>query len=171
MRYCAAYGCPWRNAEWKWAEQQAIFGTGWARADDIVAHELIHGLLDHEVPLFYQYQSGAINESLADIFGELVDLCMTPAARTRRRPRWLIGEDTPMGAFRDMQDPPRFRHPDRVRSPLWHAERLPTTVACTATAAWATRRPRLIADGGTFHGYRVGRHRTRRARRASSTRR
>ncbi len=26
VRYCAAYGCPWRNAEWKWREQQAVFG-------------------------------------------------------------------------------------------------------------------------------------------------
>ena len=46
-------------------------GWGWASADDIVAHELHpNGVQDHEDRLFYHDQSGAINESFADIFGE-----------------------------------------------------------------------------------------------------
>ncbi len=154
VRYCQSYGCPWRNAEWKWSDQQSIFGTGWARADDIVAHELTHGLLDHEVPLFYQYQSGAINESMADVFGELIDLSYA-GGRDTAGTRWLIGEDTPIGAFRDMQDPPRHRHPDRVRSRLWHTG-ASDDGGVHRNSGVGNKAASLIADGGRFNGYRVG---------------
>jgi len=153
VRYCAAYACPWRNAEWKWAEQQAVFGTGWARADDIVAHEFFHGLLDHEVPLFYQYQSGAINESLSDIFGELMDLS-DPGGTDTPAARWLIGEDSPRGAFRDMQDPPRFRHPDRVRSPLWQRSAADDG-GVHRNSGVGNKAASLMADGGSFRGVTV----------------
>ncbi len=153
VRYCASYGCPWRNAEWKWAEQQAVFGTGWARADDIVAHELVHGVLDHEVPLFYQYQSGAINESLADIIGEVFDL-VDPSGTDSPAVRWQIGEDTPRGAFRDMQDPTRFKHADRVRSPLWHVSPADDG-GVHRNSGVGNKAAALIADGGTFRGVRI----------------
>jgi len=69
-----------------------------------VAHELTHGLTEHTANLFYWYQSGAINESMSDVFGELIDLATgsddTPANR------WLIGEDLAGGYLRDMADPP-----------------------------------------------------------------
>jgi hypothetical protein len=163
VRYCASYGCPWRNAEWKWAEQQAIFGAGWARADDIVAHELTHGLLDHEAPLFYQYQSGAINESFADVFGELVDLSYVGGTDTAAS-AWRIGEDTPVGAFRDMQDPARFGHPDRVRSPRWHVSAADDG-GVHRNSGVGNKAASLIADGGSFRGYRIkGIGRTRTAR-------
>ena len=42
--------------------------------DDVVGHELTHGVTQYESGLFYYYQSGAINESLSDVFGELIDL-------------------------------------------------------------------------------------------------
>lgn len=153
VRYCAPYGCPWRNAEWKWAEQQAIFGTGWARADDIVAHELVHGLLDDEVPLFYQYQSGAINESLADIFGEVFDLS-DPGGTDTPATRWQIGEDTPRGTFRDMQDPTRFKHPDRVRSPFWHVSPADDG-GVHRNSGVGNKAAALIADGGSFRGVSI----------------
>ena len=31
VRYCNPYGCPWRNAEWKWRVQQAVFGRAGRR--------------------------------------------------------------------------------------------------------------------------------------------
>ena len=46
----------------------------YAQADDVIAHEFTHGVTERESNLFYYYQSGAINESLSDIFGEFVDL-------------------------------------------------------------------------------------------------
>ena len=163
VRYCNPYGCPWRNAEWKWRVQQAVFGTGWAKADDIVAHELTHGLLDHEVPLFYHYQSGAINESMADVFGELIDLGYS-GGRDTAASAWRIGEDSPIGAFRDMQTPGRHGHPDRVRSRRWHTG-TSDDGGVHRNSGVGNKTAYLIAEGGAFNGRRVkaiGRTRTAR---------
>jgi Zn-dependent metalloprotease len=162
VRYCGSR-CPWNNAEWTWSRQQAAFGRGWAGADDIVAHEFVHGILDHEAPLFYHYQSGAINESFADVFGELVDLSY-PKGNDRPRVKWRIGEDTPIGAFRDMKHPPRFGHPDRVRSPKWHTGP-GDDGGVHRNNGVGNKAAYLMADGGSFRGTRVrgiGRNRTAR---------
>jgi len=153
VRYCPSYGCPWRNAEWRWGPQQATFGRGWAVADDIVAHEYTHGVLDAEAPLFYHYQSGAINESIADVFGELIDLAYA-GGNDSSQSTWKIGEDTPGGHFRDMRDPTSKGHPDRVRSPKWH----------TGTSDYGgvhrnngvgNKAAYLMAAGGNFRGYSI----------------
>ncbi len=163
VRYCPRYGCPWRNAEWKWAEQQAVFGSGWAKADDIVAHEFTHGVLDAEAPLFYQYQSGAINESYADVFGELIDLSYGGGTDTKSS-KWKIGEDAPIGVFRDMRNPTRFGHPDRVRSPKWRTGAADDG-GVHRNSGVGNKAASLMADGGSFRGYKVkaiGRVRTAR---------
>ena len=139
VRYCAPFGCPWRNAEWKWAEQQAIFGKGWAKADDIVAHEFTHGVLDAEAPLFYHYQSGAINESFADVFGELIDLSYSGGKDTSstrgRSARTPPSAPSATCAIRRASDiPTACAAPSGTSAP-------PMTAASTATAASATRRP------------------------------
>jgi hypothetical protein len=163
VRYCNPYGCPWRNAQWKWREQQSIFGVGWARADDIVGHELAHGLLDHEVPLFYHFQSGAINESMADVFGELIDLSYGGGTDTSSS-AWRIGEDTPIGAFRDMQHPGRHGHPDRVRSRRWHVGAADDG-GVHRNSGVGNKAAYLIAQGGRFNGRTIrGVGRTRAAR-------
>ncbi len=61
--------CP--NARWNGS--QAIFCLGTAR-DDVTAHELMHGVTQFTANLIYQNQSGQLNESFSDVFGELVDL-------------------------------------------------------------------------------------------------
>lgn len=71
-----------------------------ARSLDVAAHEMTHGVIEKTVNLEYKFQSGALNESLADVFGAMVD-----------RDDWKIGEDValpavfPSGTMRDMQDP------------------------------------------------------------------
>ena len=50
-----------------------VFGNGYAAADDVVGHELTHGYVERTAGLFYLHQSGAINESLADTIGEVID--------------------------------------------------------------------------------------------------
>ncbi len=64
-------GCP--NASWSLIQRRAAFCTGTV-SDDLVAHELIHGLTQATANLIYQNQPGQLNESFSDIFGELVDL-------------------------------------------------------------------------------------------------
>lgn len=110
--------CPFPNAYWNGTHM--VYGAGFASADDVVGHELTHGVTDHESHLFYYYQSGAINESLSDVFGEFIDLDNGDGDQ-----RWLLGEDLPAepgqpnGAIRNMANPPQFGDPDRMRSTHW----------------------------------------------------
>ena len=73
VRFClfGGFPCPYRNAFWN--GRQVQYGEGFARADDYAGHELTHGIIDKNSQLFYWFQSGAINESLADIMGEIID--------------------------------------------------------------------------------------------------
>ena len=67
--------------------QMMVFGDAlpYAGALDVVAHELTHGVINNSADLVYQDQPGALNESFADIFGEMVE------ARTHGRPDWVQG--------------------------------------------------------------------------------
>ena len=52
-------------------------------ADDVVGHELSHGVTDKHSGLMYFFQSGAINESLSDMLGENMDLRFVTDGDTR----------------------------------------------------------------------------------------
>jgi Zn-dependent metalloprotease len=89
-----------------WDGEQMVYGPGYASADDVVAHELTHGITEKTANLFYWYQSGAINESMSDVFGEFVDLTNgTDSGAAANQVAWLLGEDLPTGALRSMSDP------------------------------------------------------------------
>jgi Zn-dependent metalloprotease len=60
--------CP--NANWNGATTNYCNGV---TADDIVAHEWGHAYTEYTHNLIYQWQSGALNESYSDIWGETVD--------------------------------------------------------------------------------------------------
>ena len=57
-----------------WDGSQAVYGDsgGWPLADDVVAHELTHGVTEHESNLYYFYQSGAINEFVLGSVGRIL---------------------------------------------------------------------------------------------------
>lgn len=62
-----------------WDGRQMVFGDGdgdifnsFTCSADIIGHELTHGVIQTEANLIYFYQSGALNESIADVFGSLV---------------------------------------------------------------------------------------------------
>lgn len=102
VRHCVVgYYCPLSNAYWN--GNQVVFGQGYAAADDVAAHELTHGVTEYESDLAYYMQPGAINESLSDIWGEFVDWYNNGAVPDSHP--WLIGEDLPIGAIRNMKDP------------------------------------------------------------------
>lgn len=63
--------CP--NAFWSSALLQMVFCAGTV-TDDVVGHELTHGVTQFTAGLIYQNQSGQLNESFSDVFGELIDL-------------------------------------------------------------------------------------------------
>ncbi len=89
-----------------WNGQIMAYGNGrtgfkpLAGALDVAGHEMTHGVIQNTANLQYKNQSGAINESFADVFAVLID-----------RANWTIGEDVvkpalfPSGALRSMANP------------------------------------------------------------------
>lgn len=96
-----------------------------ARSLDVTAHELTHAVTSASADLVYQNESGALNESMSDIFGVICESFSrsgTVDAKT-----WLLGEDiftpnTPGDALRYMDNPTRDGY-----SPDNYAERLQIT--------------------------------------------
>jgi len=154
--YCPSpASCPYENAFWDGS--QMVYGEGFASADDVVGHELAHGVTDHSSSLFYYAQSGAINEAMSDIFGELIDLG-NGAGTDDPASRWLMGEDIPgFGAIRDMQDPPSMGQPDRMQSPYYtgDVDELDGGGVHTNSGV-ANKAAYLLVDGATFNGQTVG---------------
>jgi bacillolysin len=105
--------CPMQNAFWN--GQQMVYGNSYASADDVVGHELTHAVTERSAGLLYYNQSGALNESFSDIFGETIDqLSSTGGGNDTVNARWLIGEDLPIGAIRHMMNPSLFNDPAKV---------------------------------------------------------
>src|SRR5262249_1899458 len=113
VHYCEPSGCPLQNAFWDGT--QMVYGTGFASADDVVAHELTHAVTQYSANLIYFNQSGALNESFSDIFGETVDL-LNGKGNDTAAVRWLIGEDLSIGAIRNMMNPGKFPFSDPERT-------------------------------------------------------
>lgn len=143
--------CP--NAFWN--GEQIAYCDGLADADDVVAHELTHGVTDAESNLLYYYESGAINESLSDVFGEFIDLSNgkggdSPAVR------WLLGEDLTVigGAIRDMAFPGTFGDPDKMTSAdYWTSSA--DNGGVHINSGINNKATYLMTDGDSFNGYTV----------------
>jgi bacillolysin len=96
-------GKPMDNAYWN--GKIMAYGNGkllkpLAGGLDVAGHEMTHGVIQSTANLQYKSQSGAINESFADVFGAMID-----------RANWTIGEAVatpailPSGALRDLSNP------------------------------------------------------------------
>ena len=90
-----------------------------AGALDVAAHELTHGVIDSSSNLVYRNESGALNESIADIMGVSVEHFFHPAGSGRGRADYLIGEDVFTGSaasardgVRSMENPGIYQQPD-----------------------------------------------------------
>jgi len=80
---------------------------------DVVGHEWTHGVTDYSADLIYAYESGALNESFSDIFGNVIEEYADPGSAS-----WLIGEA--FGAIRSMSDPESYGDPDTYLGPDWY---------------------------------------------------
>ncbi len=145
----------YENAAWIGSLQQMIFGSGFA-VDDVVGHELTHGVTENESGLIYAYQPGAMNESFSDIWGEYVDLTYTNGFdNDSPEVRWLMGEDVPsMGAIRNMKNPPEFGDPDRVGSPYYY-KGSNDNGGVHWNSGVINKFCYLLTDGDTFNGQTV----------------
>jgi len=85
-----------------WDGQQMVYGDGdedqpeadrlfnrFTIAIDIIGHELTHGVTQFEAKLVYSNQSGALNESMSDVFGSLVKQRILN--QTVHEADWIIG--------------------------------------------------------------------------------
>jgi Zn-dependent metalloprotease len=94
------YGRQYDNAFWD--GHQMVFGDGdgqvfgrFTASLSVIGHELCHGVTQFTADLAYEGQSGAINESLSDVFGALVE--QHARRQSAAEASWLIGE----GLFTD----------------------------------------------------------------------
>ncbi|MFJ2561943.1 M4 family metallopeptidase [Streptomyces sp. NPDC088770] len=79
-----------------WNGEQMVFGDGdgeifldFTIPVDVIGHELTHGVTQHTANLAYFGQSGALNESLSDVFGSLIK--QYTLGQTATEADWLIG--------------------------------------------------------------------------------
>ena len=91
------YSTNYANAFWD-GQGHMFFGDGDGQlftrltgSLDVIGHELTHGVTQYEANLIYQGQSGALNESLSDVFGSLVK--QYAKKQTAEEADWLIGND------------------------------------------------------------------------------
>ncbi|MFH8250835.1 M4 family metallopeptidase [Microbacterium sp. B2969] len=89
------YGRKYDNAFWNGTRM--VFGdgdgevfTGFTNSITVIAHELTHGVTEASGGLEYQGQSGALNESISDVFGALAE--QHQRGQTADEASWLIGE-------------------------------------------------------------------------------
>jgi bacillolysin len=159
VRFCSvSCGCPCANAfsgNASSVTSRMVFGNGYA-TDDIVAHEYTHRVTQLTSGLIYTNASGAINESLSDVWGEFVDLTYNSQGNDAANVRWLMGEDLSGGAIRDMEDPPNGNDPDRLGSSLYQP---PSNTADNGgvhrNSGVNNKLAYLLVDGDTFNGQTV----------------
>jgi hypothetical protein len=128
----------------------------------VVGHELTHAVIEHSAFLLYYNQSGALNESYADIFGESIDQVSTlGGGNDTAGARWLLAEDLSIGAIRNMMTPTAFGDPGKMSDSQFFC----------ASNAWDNGNTdyggvhinsgvpnhafALMVDGGTYNGRTV----------------
>ncbi len=107
-------GTNWFNANWNGQFMRYGDGNGGKplTAIDIGGHEMTHGVTSNSANLVYQNESGALNESFSDIFGNMVEYYAKPATAS-----WAMGEA--IGAIRNMQNPNQYNNPDTYKGTYW----------------------------------------------------
>jgi Zn-dependent metalloprotease len=108
------YGQQYDNAYWN--GQQMIFGDGdqvtftrFTDSYDVVGHELTHGVTQYEAGLIYWGETGALNESISDVFGTLVK--QFAYGQSVDKADWLIGNNI-------MEPLPAQHAPNAVRTAI-----------------------------------------------------
>lgn len=88
------YGQDYDNAFWN--DEQMVFGDGdgtifnrFTKSVDVIGHELTHGVTSFTANLAYEGESGALNESLSDVFGSMVK--QHTLGQSAAQADWLIG--------------------------------------------------------------------------------
>ncbi len=152
--------CP--NANWNGSTANFCSGTA---ADDIIAHEWSHAYVEYTANLIYQWQSGALNESYADIWGETIDLIngyedagedFSLRTACNSSDRWRMGEDAPLlsGPIRDLWSPTCDGDPGKVSDTDYWCSQLDNG-GVHVNSGINNHLYALLVDGGTYNGYTI----------------
>ncbi len=155
--------CP--NARWNGTYAGYCDGTA---TDDVIAHEWGHAYTEYTSGLIYQYQSGALNESYSDVWGETIDLInnymdegedvsVRTTSSCSGSLRWKIGEDATAfgGAIRDMWNPNCKGDPAKVLDPSYYYCGTADSGGVHTNSGVTNHLYALLVDGGTYNGYTV----------------
>ena len=90
------YGVKYNNAFWNGTQMTYGDGDGsifvdFTASNDVIAHELTHGVTQYTLRLNYTNQAGGLNESMSDVFGTLFR--QWSAGQDVNKADWLIGSD------------------------------------------------------------------------------
>jgi Zn-dependent metalloprotease len=90
------YDVSYNNAFWNGSQMTYGDGDGsifidFSKGNDVIGHELTHGVTQHSLQLNYANEAGGLNESLSDCFGSMFR--QWEAKQTVDQADWLIGKD------------------------------------------------------------------------------
>ena len=109
----------YNNACWGCTGNSTIYYAGNTTAatddwnpNDIMGHEFAHGVTQASANLVYESESGALNESFSDIFGEMVESWSEGSCD------YLTGGDR--GAIRSFSNPNLYSQPDTYLGDYWY---------------------------------------------------
>ena len=106
----ACWGCT-GNSTIYYAGNTSASTDDW-NTNDIMGHEFTHGVTQASAGLVYSYESGALNESFSDIFGEMVE------SWSEGNCDFLVGGDR--GAIRSFISPNSYSDPDTYLGTYWY---------------------------------------------------
>jgi len=154
------FTCSHNNAAFVPYRLQVVYGDGdgetfgpFGNALDVVGHEWMHAIIYTTVTwpeggwrgLDYRQESGALNESYADLFGHTIE----------GREDWRMGEDVflePGHAVRDMSDPPLYEQPDHYEN---YSTEGSNSWQVHYNSGIANKAAYLMAEGGEHYGITV----------------
>jgi len=144
-----------RYGEWNawWYSSYMVIGEGCV-TDDTVGHEFTHGVTQAESNLDYYGESGAINESFSDMWGEWIDQ-VNGRGNDAPAVKWYLFEDDIYGAFRNMKDPHEFDDPDRLYGTYWVWDDPDGYEYLHSNNGVGNKLCYLLTDGDTFNGYTI----------------
>ena len=111
--YCDQQGNPVDNACYYgvnegWVCFAASDANKYSYCADVCGHEFTHGVTSNSMQgIFYQNETGAINEAYSDIMGNLCEKITGETSDTG----WMIAENSGDGQMRNMADPNSYEQP------------------------------------------------------------
>ena len=108
VRFAEQPGVPMPNAFWNGKYMGFGSADRFAGSLDVIAHEMTHAVVTHSAALVYEGQSGALNESFSDIFGEGAEWKAAGVSD------WKIGSVLQTGVLRDMVQPGLHQQPAKM---------------------------------------------------------